>query len=175
MLFGNPEKFAFVIEKVPEWSDESFANGLLYVFIKWEMYPNEVRNTTISDDLQFLLDKERPYGMYYLVNDKELYALSDKKLFAELRRVRCPWLFFDDDDEDQYPEEDYRFDLELDELSLARYNLFAISNGRYVRILIGHWDNPESFELVNSVRITLKEFTKIRDELWEYYEKEILR
>lgn len=170
MLFGNPEKFAFVIEKVPEWSDESFANGLLYVFIKWEMYPNEVRNTTLSDDLQCLLAKEYPYGMYYLVNDKELYALSDKKLFAELRRLRCPWLLDDEDSDD-----DYRFDLELPELSLANYRLFAISNGKYVRILIGHWDNPESFELVNSVRIPLKEFTKIRDELWDYYEKEILR
>lgn len=168
MLFGNPDKFAFLIEKVPEWSDESFANGLLYVFIKWEMYPNEVRNTTISDDLQFLLDKERPYGMYYLVNDEKLYALPDEELFAKLRRVRCPWLL-DDEDADY----DYRFDLELDELSLARYKIFAVSNGKLVRILIGHWENNESFELVNSVEITLEEFTKIRDELWEYYEKEI--
>lgn len=175
MLIGNPDRFAFLIEKVPEWISEPFINSLMYVFVNGEIFPKELRVTTLSDDLMFLLDKEAPYGMFCLVNDEKLYALSDKELFAELRRLRCPWLF---DDEDA--EYDYRFDLDLDELSLAGYHIFAVSGGENVRILIGFWNEPngvepKDFELVNSARITLEEFTKIRDELSEYYEKEIRR
>ncbi|MDE6733309.1 MAG: immunity 42 family protein, partial [Oscillospiraceae bacterium] len=135
MLFGDPEKFAFLIEKVPEWSDESFANGLLYVCINWEMFPKDLRNTTLSDDLQFLLDKEHPYGMFCLVNDEKLYALSDKELFAELRLLRFPMYFTENEDadgDDDYcldldVDDDYRFDLDLVELGDCHYHLFAVS------------------------------------------------
>ncbi len=170
MIFGNPDRFAFLIEKVPEWISEPFINSLMYVFVNGEIFPKELRVTTLSDDLMNLLDREAPYGMFCLVNDEKLYALPDDELFAELRRLRCPWLFDDDD-----AEYDYRFDLDLDELQFAGYHVFAVSGGERVRVLIGYWNDPDSFELVNSVEITLEEFTKIRDELSEYYEKEIRR
>lgn len=172
MLIGNPERFAFLIEIVPEWISGPFINSLMYVFVNGEIFPKELRVTTVSDDLMLLLDKEAPYGFYCLVNDEKLYAFPDDELFEKLLRLRCPWLFYDEDECDEY---DYRFDLDLDELNLAGYHVFAVSNGVNVRILIGYLGDPDSFELVNSVEITVEEFTKIRDEISEYYEKEILQ
>ena len=50
MLIGNPDKFAFLLEIVPEWSDDTFINGMLYVFINGAQYPcrstsNKIENS----------------------------------------------------------------------------------------------------------------------------------
>ena len=56
MLIGNPDKFAFLLEIVPEWSDDTFINGMLYVFINGAQYPKTLRTTTLSDDIYYLVD-----------------------------------------------------------------------------------------------------------------------
>ena len=164
MIFGNPDKFAFLIEKVPEWCGNGFVNGLLYIYVNGEMFPKKLYTTTLSD-LWSLFD----YAFTNPPKDERLYALPDDELFAELRRLRFPEYFTDDEDAD----EDYRYDIEYYEIGDWGYDIFAVSNGENVRVLIGHWENRESFELVNSTRITLSEFTKLRDEFSEYYKKEI--
>ena len=161
MLIGDPDKFAFLIEKVPEWSAGGFVNGLLYVYVNGEMFPKELRTTTLSTDL-FML---RSFAFDDLPNDERLYALSDGELFGELRRLRYPNYFTDNEDAD----EDYRFDLELPELGDCGYHIFAVSGGEKVRVLIGHWSGDE-FTLVNSAEISLAEFEKIRGAVIEYGE-----
>ena len=157
MLIGDPDKFAFLIEKVPEWSAGGFVNGLLYVYVNGEMFPKELRTTTLSTDL-FML---RGFAFGNLPTDGRLYALSDDELFGEICRLRYPDHFTDDADGD------YRFDLELPELGDCGYDIFAVSGGDDVRILIGHWSGDE-FSLVNSAEITLAEFNKICGAVIEY-------
>ena len=159
MLIGDPDKFAFLIEKVPSWSAGGFVNGLLYVYVNGEMFPKELRTTTLSTDL-FML---RGFAFENLPTDKRLYALSDNELFGELRRLRYSDYFTDDEDAD----EEYRFDFELPELGDCGYHIFAVSGGENVRVLIGHWSGDE-FTLVNSAEITFEEFNKIRDEVTRY-------
>lgn len=171
MIFGNPDKFAFLIEKVPEWCD-GFVNGLLYIYVNGEMFPKKLYTTTLSD-VWSLFD----YAFTNPPKDEWLYALPDDELFAELRRLRFPEYFTDDEDEDEdyrYDiEYDYRYDIEYYEIGDWGYNIFAVSGGENVRILIGHWENSDNFELVNSSEISLEEFTRLRDEFSEYYHKEI--
>lgn len=162
MLFGNPDKFAFLIEKVPEWCANGFVNGLLYVYVNGEIFPKELYTTTLSD-LWSLFD----YAFVNPPKDERLYALPDE-LFAELRRIRFPAYFTDDEDAD----EDYRYDIEYYEIGDWGYNIFAVSGGGSVRVLIGHWSGEE-LALVNSAEITLGEFEKLREGLSEYYHKEI--
>lgn len=159
MLIGEPDKFAFLIEKVPEWSVGGFVNGLLYVYVNGEMFPKELRTTTLSTDLFMLRD----FAFENLPTDKRLYALSDGELFGELRRLRYPDYFTDNEDADY----DYRFDLDLQELGDCGYDIFALSSGENVRVLVGHWSGDE-FALVNSAEITLDEFDKIRGAVIEY-------
>lgn len=167
MLFGDPEKFALVIEKIPEWSDDTFTNGLLYVFVNGEIFPKELRNTTISTNLCFLMDS----AFVNLTTDRRLYLLPDKELFAKLRALRYPDWFGDGGDKD----EDCRFDIDLYELSDAGYDIFAVSDGKGVRVLIGYWEDSERFELVNSVEMTIDEFARVSGELSEYYHKEFIK
>lgn len=164
MLIGNPDKFAFWVEKVPEWCSNGFVNGLLYVFVNGEMFPKELRTTTLSTDLHMVFD----YAFTAPPLDKRLYALSDEELFGELRRLRWPEWFGCEDDDD-----DYRFDIELQELGDCRYDLFAVSGGERVRVLIGHWVDKENFVFANSAELTLDEFKGLRNALSEYYQKEI--
>lgn len=164
MLFGNPDKFAFLIEKVPEWCANGFVNGLLYVYVNGEMFPKKLYTTTLSD-LWSLFD----YAFINPPKDERLYALPDEELFAELLKMRYPEYFTDNEDAD----EDYHYDIEYYEIGDRGYHIFAVSNGKNVRVLIGYWNDSESFELVNSAEITLDEFTKLREEFLEYYHKEI--
>lgn len=83
--------------------------------------------------------------------------------------MRYPEYFTDKENAD----EDYRYDIEYYEIGDWGYHIFAVCGGENVRVLIGHWADPESFELVNSAEITLDEFTKLREEFLEYYHKEI--
>ena len=160
MLIGDPDKFAFLIEKVPSWSVGGFVNGLLYVYVNGEMFPKELRTTTLSTDL-FML---RGFAFEKLPTDKRLYALSDDELFGELRRLRYPEYFTDNEDADA----DYRFNLELQELGDCGYDFFALSGGENVRILVGQGASAEELTLVNSTEITLDEFNKIRGAVIEY-------
>lgn len=162
MIFGNPDKFAFWVEKVPEWC-AGFVNGLLYVYVNGEMFPKKLHTTTLSD-LGSLFD----YAFADPPKDERLYALSDDELFAEFRRLRFPAYFTDNEDAD----EDYRYDIEYYEIGDWGYDIFAVSNGENVRILIGHWSG-ENFSLESSAEITLGEFTKLRDEFSKFYHKEI--
>lgn len=160
MLIGDPDKFAFLIEKVPAWSAGGFVNGLLYVYVNGEMFPKELRTTTLSTDLFMLRD----FAFENTPTDKRLYALSDDDLFAELRRPRYPEYFTDNEDADA----DYRFNLELQELGDCGYDFFALSGGENVRILVGQGSTAEELTLVNSAEITLAKFEKIRDEVIQY-------
>ena len=159
MLIGDPDKFAFLIEKVPEWNAGGFVNGLLYVYVNGEMFPKELRTTTLSTDL-FML---RGFAFDDLPTDERLYSLSDDDLFGELCRLRYPAYFTDDEVADEV----YRFDFELPELGNCGYHIFAVGGEENVRVLIGHWSGDE-FTLVNSAEITLAEFEKIRGAVIEY-------
>lgn len=166
MVFGNPDRFAFMIEKIPEWSAGGYVNGLLYVYVNSEVFPKEHRKTTLSSDLRGLPN----YAFVKPPIDERLYALNDVALFEELRQMRFPSQFSDNKDAD----DDYRFDIELRELSDCGYHIFALSDGQNVRVLVGYWVDLDNFELMNSVKIPLEEFTKIREGVRAYYRKEIL-
>lgn len=165
MLFGNPDKFAFLMEKTPEWCANGFVNGLLYVYVNGEMFPKELRTTTLSSDLLGLPN----YAFAKLPEDEQLFTLPDNKLFEELRRLRYPAWFADNKEAD----EDYRFDIELSELGDCGYHIFAVSSKENVRIIIGYWVDLDNFELMNSAKITVEEFAKIRNGISEYYKTEI--
>lgn len=170
MLIGNPDKFAFLIEKVPEWCGNGFVNGLLYVYVNGEIFPKKIYTTTLSD-VWSLFD----YAFVNPPKDERLYALPDKELFEELLKMRYPDYFTDNEDEDYSfdEDEDYSFDIEYYEIGDWGYHIFAVSSGENVRVLIGYWRSSEGFELLNSAEITLDELTKMREEFSEYYHKEI--
>lgn len=106
MLFGTPDKFAFLIERVPEWEDVSYVNGIMYVCLNWKMYPDTLRTTTLSTDLHFLFNSTMP-NFQPKVND-DLYRMSTADLFKTLCEITFP--------EDYDIDNDYSYQVPLQEI-----------------------------------------------------------
>ncbi len=155
MLIGNPDKFAFLLERVPEWCSGPFVNGLLYVFMAGEQYPKEVRTTTLSDDLSFLMDSPFLHPKV----DETLCALDKKELFARL----CEHTFSGGGFEDG------AFFLPLAELENAGYVFFIVASEREVVILAGQYISGEEIALIDAVQLDLPEFEQIQQQMQAYY------
>ena len=58
MLAGNPDKFAFLIERVSDWETEGFVNGVMYVYINGKAYPKKLHTTTLNVDIAHLFNED---------------------------------------------------------------------------------------------------------------------
>ncbi len=162
MLFGNPDKFAFLIERVPEWESDSFINGIMYVYLNGKMYPDTLRTTTLNTDLDFLFNSTMP-NFQPKVN-ADLYRMSTADLFKKLCEITFP--------EDYDIENDYSYQVPLQEIEDSGYYFFVVAYKNNVRILAGKYFNEDIiFDDENEINIS--EFENVRDKLFEYYENEI--
>lgn len=100
MLIGDPDYFAFILERVPKWEIGGFVNGIMYVIISGISYPEELRTTTFNSELSDILGDRS--ALVHAVRDDELFALDDKQLFDILADKVYPDI---DDERDN----DYRF------------------------------------------------------------------
>ena len=158
MLIGNPDKFAFLIEVVPEWSTDRFANGLFYIYLNGVQYPNEVRTTTINVELYALLSEDSPF---IRPKDDALFSMNTPELFNIL------W-------ERTFPEEDdndYRFLVPLHEMSDAGFVLFIVSSGEKVRLLLGRGKGTEKGTFIDETTIERTEHTGLLQQLQDYCQK----
>ena len=124
MILGNPDKFAIIMEVVSDWNiDQSFNNGVLIFSIGGKSYPsNEIVNATLNSEIPHLKVCIENIGI-----NERLFLLSKEAAFTEIYNLRFP--------EDWNMEPDYRYD--ITPLSFADNNclVFAVSDGKQVRIL----------------------------------------
>lgn len=100
MLIGDPDCFAFILERVPKWEIGGFINGIMYVIISGTNYPEELRTTTFNSELSDILGDRS--ALVHPVRDDELFSLDDKQLYDILADKVYPDI---DDERDN----DYRF------------------------------------------------------------------
>ena len=55
MLLGDPYRFAFLIERIPEWEKTGWKNGIMFVIINDDVYPKYVRTTTFNSEMPDIL------------------------------------------------------------------------------------------------------------------------
>lgn len=158
MLLGTPDKFAFLIERVPEWESSSFINGIMYVYLNGKMYPDTLRTTTLNVDLHYLFNSTMP-DFKPKVN-ADLYRLSTSDLFKKL----CEITFPDDDNIDN----DYSYQIPLNEIQDSRYYFFAVAFENKIRVLVGKYQD-EDIIFQDETELSVSEFENIRSKLFEYY------
>ncbi len=167
MIAGNPDKFAFLIDRVGEWQSGAIVNGLLYIYMNGKIYPGKLRTTTLSTDLWELLDEKTSAFVRPKVSRK-LYAMKGKKLFKRIRKLRYPAYYSDKPE----TEEDYRFDVTLNEMADAGYHLFVVTDGKNVRLLLGRWKprrKAEKLKFIDDVELTAVEYQSIIRRVYFYY------
>ena len=54
MLAGNPDKFAFLIERVSDWESEGRVNGVMHIYINGKSYPKKLHTTMLNEDIAHL-------------------------------------------------------------------------------------------------------------------------
>ena len=156
MITGNPDKFAFLIEKVSDWSSCGFTNGLMYLYINGKGYPEDVHTTTVNMELNNLTEHNSP--LVNPVMDNELFSVEDKELF----NFFCITTF---------EKGDYRFQLPLQELGDAGYFVFAVAADDRVKIQIGMQKSADSFEFLDETVISIYEYKTIAVQLEKFKEQ----
>lgn len=157
MIFGNPYKFAFLIERIPEW-EGFWINGIMFVIVNGEIYPKDVRTTTFNSELPDILSSNSAF--INPVDNKELYGKGETELFSYIADVTYPHNFDNDND--------YSFLIPFHGINDSGYRVFITSNGVNIKILIGKWEN-EKIKFVDSAEISMQEYDKIKTQIMAFY------
>ena len=123
MILGNPYKFSVFISTIKEWNiDNEFCNGVLLFCIEGNIFPKKIVTATLKYEIQLLKEKLRN-----LIINERLYNMQRDKAFAEIYNITFP--------EDISIDNDYRFDITPESFADENCYVFAVSNGKEVRIM----------------------------------------
>ena len=128
MVIGDPYKFSILVEVIEEWNlDDTFHNGILLFSIDGNFFPKEIVTTTLKREVRFLHEKL----MNPAVNEK-IFEMQTNRAFSEIYNITFP--------EDFLADNDYSFDITPESFSDRDCFVFAVSNGRDVRIMAASLD-----------------------------------
>ena len=123
MILGYPYKFSVFISTIKEWNiDNEFCNGVLLFCIDGNIFPKKIVTATLKCEIQLLKEKLRN-----LITNERLYNMQRDKAFAEIYNITFP--------EDISIDNDYRFDITPESFADENCYVFAVSNGKEVRIM----------------------------------------
>ena len=123
MILGNPYKFSVFISTIKEWNiDNEFCNGVLLFWIDGNIFPKKIVTATLKCEIQLLKEKLRN-----LITNERLYNMQRDKAFAEIYNITFP--------KDISIDNDYRFDITPESFADENCYVFAVSNGKEVRIM----------------------------------------
>lgn len=123
MMLGNPYKFSIIIDTINEWNiDGAFCNGVLLFCVDGNFFPKEVITATLKCEVKLLKE-----NLTNLTIDEELYNMQKDEAFVRIYNITYP----SDTDIDN----NYSFDISPQSFSDSDCFVFAISNGKQVRIM----------------------------------------
>lgn len=156
MIFGDPYKFAFLIERIPKLED-TWINGIMFVAVNGEIYPKDVRTTTFNSEIPDLLRLDSAF--INPIEDKELYSMKKSKLLRYMANITYP---------PNYEDNDYSFLIPFHEINDSGYNFFILSNGENIKILVAKWKN-ENIKFVDKTIISTQEYNEIKSQIIAFY------
>lgn len=152
MILGNPYKFSVFISTIKEWNvDNEFCNGVLLFCIDGDIFPKKIVTATLKCEIPLLKEK-----LNNLITNERLYNMQRDKAFAEIYNITFP--------EDISIDNDYRFDVTPESFADENCYVFAVSNGKEVRIMATklNYNVEESRHELNNVDIN-ETFIEIED------------
>jgi hypothetical protein len=179
MVFGDPNRFAILIEYVSEWSDDSnYKNGLFHFCIDGKLFPNKARVATLSGDIFCLSDGN---ALTTPVENKTFFEMGKSDALSSMLKTMLP--------ERVEPDKEIPDDFVTSyEYQASTYNLeddycyfFAVSMGSKIRIVGAqlstlkedsnaehHWEDVLNPDIVE-IYLDKHEVKKIIDSVINYY------
>lgn len=88
MILGDPYKFSFLIERIPEWEVNGWKNGIMFVAINGKIYTKDIQTTTFNSEIPDLLDCKSAF-MNTVLNT-EFYNKSTIEIFSHISDITFP-------------------------------------------------------------------------------------
>ncbi len=152
MLLGNPYKFAFLIERIPDWEKDSWKSGIMFVIINDSIYPKDVRTTTFNSEMPEILNDNSAF--INPIIDKELYGKSDLRIID----------FVDDEEKEEY----YRYFIPFHEIEDSGYRIYVISDSCNVKLLVCR-SEVDRVELIDRLELSIQEYNNIKMQVIDFY------
>ncbi|MDJ0041073.1 immunity 42 family protein [Pantoea allii] len=130
MIFGDPYRFAIWVEHVPQWGC-SYKNGLFYLVINGNLYPSDLRTSTLSTDLYEITDSDS--ALMSLPENNGIFQLNTKDAFNELSSLAYP----EASEEDEYPNQFFDYCIPSSNISSFGGYFFAVASDNSLRIIGG--------------------------------------
>lgn len=130
MIFGNPYRFAIWADYVPHWG-ESYKNGLFYLIINGNLYPKDIRTSTLSSDLYEITDDN--CALVSHPKNYDIFSLPTKSAFKRLSDLAYP----KSTKEDEYPEQIFDYCITAPNVNNSGGCFFAVANDKSLRIIGG--------------------------------------
>ena len=143
MIVGNPDKFAIMVDVVDEWNyDESFNNGIMIFWINSIVFPQELQNITLNSD--FIQCYK---AIQNIAENNAIFSMDRDSAFKALYKLVYP--------EDWNIDSDYRFQISPQEFNDHNNFIFAVSDGKEIRILASSliYDIEESTYILENIEI----------------------
>lgn len=102
MIFVDPCRFGIWVECIPPWS-QIYKNGFFYFFVNGNMYPSDIRTSTLDVDFNDITDGEN--ALTSLPCDDGIFNASKEDAFNYLFRLAYP----EATQEDECPVENFDF------------------------------------------------------------------
>lgn len=142
MIIGDPYRFAFIIDLVPDWNpieSKGFVQGVFFMSIDGILYPKKITTTTLSSDLWYMFGPHGPRNAFLtLPFNADIFNLEKKLAFTELYKITYPCILHDDNG-DMYSENtacsDYTYLGATLEITDNGSYVFVVRNGERIRIL----------------------------------------
>lgn len=133
MIFGNPHKFAILLDCVPEWSLENgYKNGIFHFVIDGALFPSETSVATLGGDLYCMLEGN---ALLNPREDHELFAMNRLEAFAKMLNAMLPSVLNSDFDVPDDFESDYGYQASTYNLEDNSCYVFAVGCGDKIRVL----------------------------------------
>ncbi|WP_239954914.1 immunity 42 family protein [Pantoea sp. Z09] len=134
MIFGDPYRFAIWTDYIPQWS-ESYENGLFYLLINGNLYPDDIRTSTLSTDLYEITGKD--CALVSHPENREIFTLPKKEAFEALLNLAYP----EPSEDDEYPEQVFDYCITSSNVSSFGGCFFAVANEGSLRIIGGQTEH----------------------------------
>lgn len=132
MIFGDPYKFAVLVEHIPEWSGRGFKNGLFHYFIDGELFPDKVATATLNVEVVFLGENN---SLVAFPENREIFEATKEHAFNVMLGMISPELV---DPDAQVPDEfepSYIYLAATPNSSDAGFYSFCVAHGNIVRVV----------------------------------------
>jgi hypothetical protein len=140
MVIGNPYRFAFVVDLVPEWNMEGslLGNGIFFVCIDGELFPKKIDCSSLTTVFAYFFgyaDCEKSALISMPVNDS-LFKMDKRLAFTEMYKAMNPGIL--DDNESDDSTYTYLVSNSMSEIQDRGAYIFAVSDGEMLRVLAGY-------------------------------------